>query len=117
MTRIQGYCDAMMRLRAKLVGLRAEQSRESAAERREHTTGRVEQVNLTTLRRHVARLHDACLSHRATEAQAIADDLRRMAWRKDLDDQIHVICALVDTLDYHEAREQCARLLKMIHSV
>jgi CheY-like chemotaxis protein len=112
MPRIQSFCDAMMRLRAKLVGLNAGNNRERIAGRREQKETRVEQVNLTTLRLCVSRLHDACLSYRAAEAQAAADGLRRIAAPEDMEDEIEAICALVDTLDYHEARERCARLLE-----
>jgi hypothetical protein len=114
MPRIQSYCDAMMRLRAGLVGLKTANSRESAAGRRAQERGRAEQVDMAALKKQVTRLSDVCLSHRATEAQTIADGLRRMVLRKDMEEQIDAICALVDTLDYHEARERCLRLLETI---
>jgi len=114
MPRIQSYCDAMMRLRAGLVGLKTANSRESAAGRRAQKRERVEQVDMAALKKHMTRLCGACLSHRATEAQAIADGLRRMALRKDMEEPIDAICALVDTLDYHEARERCLCLLETI---
>jgi len=114
MPRIQRYCDAMMRLRAGLVSLKAAHSPESAAGQRAQERERAEQVDMTALKKHMARLHDACLSHRATEAQAIADSLRRMALRKDMEEHIDAICALVDTLDYQEARERCLCLLATI---
>jgi len=112
--RIQNYCDAMMRLRAKLAGLHAKNIRERAAERREQEWKRTDPADLVKLDRYVSRLHDACLSHRAAEAQETADGLRRMAVRKDLEEHITVICRSVDALDYSEARERCAHLLKAI---
>ncbi|MCL2789445.1 MAG: response regulator [Desulfobulbus sp.] len=113
MPRIQSYCDDMMRLRARLVGLKTEDSQEETAEQLESAKPLTAPVDLT-LKQQVSRLHDACLSHRATEAQTAADALRAMALPGDIKDQIETICALVDTLDYHEAHEQCARLLEAI---
>jgi hypothetical protein len=113
MPRIQGHCDNMMRLRARLIALKTGEDRARNAERREQAE-QVEQVDMETLGRQLSRLHDACLSHRASEAQTAADGLRVMALREDINDQIETICAFVDTLDYHEAQERCARLLEAI---
>ncbi|MCL2876904.1 MAG: response regulator [Betaproteobacteria bacterium] len=112
MRRIQSYCDAMMRLRAGLVGLKAANDQEGAAHAPEKV--RTEQVDMATLKEHVANLSEACLSFRATEAQATADGLRKMAVHKDMEEQIEAICSLVDTLDFHEARERCSCLLEAI---
>ncbi|MCL1980836.1 MAG: response regulator [Proteobacteria bacterium] len=114
MSRIQSYCDAMMRLRAKLIGLKTKKSQDSIPERNEQTTPQDVQTDLATLRQHLSLLHDACQSFRSTEAQTTADSLRAMVCDEDLADQIATICALVDTLDYHEAQERCARLLETI---
>ena len=126
MPRIQGYCDDMMRLRAELVGLKTRDSQE-VAERREQADAQAgpptapvdlaelaAQVDLAELARHVSRLHDACLSLRATEAQETADSLRRIALPAEIGERITAICTLVDALDYHEAQELCARLLATI---
>ena len=110
--RIQRHCDAMMSLRATLVGLKAGQRREAPVERREQET--TPAPGPAAFRRKVSRLHDACLSYRATEAQATADSLRKMSLPEDMGEHMARICALVDTLDYDEARERCARLLEMI---
>jgi hypothetical protein len=110
--RIQRYCDAMMSLRAMLAGLKAEQKRATVVERREQE--KTPAVSPLTFGRRVSRLHDACLSYRAAEAQATADALRKMALPADMDEHIERICALVDNLDYDEAREQCARLLSIL---
>jgi len=115
MPRIRRYCDAMMRLRAELVGLKAA-NRGSAVERRTWEGVRTEPMDMATLKEHMTRLHDACLSCRATEAQAIADGLRKMALRKDIETQIEAVCALVDSLDYQEAQERCVCLLKTIEA-
>jgi len=112
--RIQNYCDAMMRLRARLTGLHAGKILERAAERREQEWERTDPADLVKLSRYVARLHDACLSHRAAEAQETVNGLRRMAVRKNLEEHITAVCSLVDALDYAEARERCAYLLKEI---
>jgi hypothetical protein len=112
MPRIQSLCDAMMRLRASLVGLSAGNSEVMFVERRQQERARADRTSPATLGGLVSRLHDACLSHRAAEARAAAEGLRRMAVREDIADQIEAVCALVDTLDFHEARERCARLLE-----
>lgn len=114
MPSIQSYCDDMMRLRARLVRLKAEDSREKTDERREPARMQAAQADMETLRQQISRLRDACLSYRATEAQRTADSLRAMALSGDIQEQIEMICALVGTLDYHEAQEQCARVLEMI---
>ena len=111
MPRIRRHCDAMMSLRATLAGLKAGQRREAPAARREQE--KTPAPNPAAFRRKVSRLHDACLAYRATEAQATADSLRKMSLPEDMGEHMARICALVDTLDYDEARERCARLLEM----
>ena len=112
MQRIQSYCDAMMRLRAGLVGLKATNDQEGAALTPEKE--RTEQVDMATLKKHVAHLSEACLSYRATEALATAKSLKKMAVHKDMEEQIEAICSLVDALDFHEARERCSSLLDAV---
>ena len=112
--RIQRYCDAMMRLRAKLAGLHVKKTQEHATDQRELEWERTDPADLVKLNRYVLRLHDACLSHRAAQAQETVDGLRRMAVHKNLEEHITTICRLVDALDYPEARERCAKLLKAI---
>ena len=112
MLRIQSHCDAMMRLRASLVGLKDKNTRKRSAKRREGEKPRTGQMEPATFIRQVTRLHDACLSCRLTEAQASAYDLRQAVVHEDIEEQIETICALIDTLDFHEARERCASLLE-----
>ena len=114
MPRIQSHCDDMMRLRAKLLKFRDDRKRTVVRHAGGNT--RVEKVDLATLKQHVSRLHDACLAHRATEAQATADILRRVVLREDMADRIENICALVDSFDYHEAQERCAHVLETLKS-
>jgi len=117
MPRLESYCDAMMRLRASLVGRRTRDGEDKAAERRQQARPQAVHVDLEIFKQYVSRLHDACLSYRATEAQTVADELRKMAAREDIDEEVAAICGLVDTLDYHEACERCARLLATIETV
>ena len=112
--RIRSYCDAMIRLRAGLAGLNAGKRRESVVKRRVREGPRAALADMAKLQHCLSRLHDACLGHRAAEAREMADDLRRMALRDDMEDDAAAVCALVDSLDYPEARELCARLLKKI---
>ena len=114
MPRLQEYCDSMLRLRAKLIGLKNQKSQVRIGGRREQATPQDARVDLATLRRYLSDLRDACLSFRSTDAQTTADSLRKMVCDEDMADQIAAICALVDTLDYHEAQERCARLLETI---
>ena len=115
MPRIHRHCDAMMRLRAGLLALKAEHSGEiKAAEPPEPRKIRTEPADLPKLKRYVARLHEACLSHSATAAQRTADDLRRIVLPESMEEKIENICALVDNLEYREAHERCAQLLEEI---
>jgi len=116
MPRLESYCDAMMRLRASLVGRKAKDSEDKAAERRQQARPQAVHVDLAIFKQYVSRLHDACQSLRATEAQTVADELRKMTAGEDIDERMTTICDLVDTLDYHEAQELCARLLETIAS-
>ncbi|MCL1985961.1 MAG: response regulator [Betaproteobacteria bacterium] len=114
MLRIQSHCDAMMRLRASLVALKDGHRHKLAADGRRKQKRTRPEMEPVVFRQQVERLHDACLSHRVSEAQAMADELRRMHMGEDIEEQIEAICALVDTLDYHEARERCAYLLERL---
>ena len=120
MSHIRDYCDAMMRLRAGLLSLKSQKkaaprvkqdAKDSASP---SNRARTEPADLVKLKRYVSRLQNACLSYRATEAQATVDSLRRMAVHEDLEAPLEAICALVDTLDFHEAQELCAHLLERI---
>ena len=117
LVRIQDYCDAMMRLRAKLIGLRIQKSQAKMGGGRQRVKPEMSpaaETDLATLRQLLSDLHEACLSHRASDAEAAAASLRTMAGDEEMIERIAAICALVDTLDYHEAQERCANLLETI---
>jgi PAS domain S-box-containing protein len=101
------FCHEMLRFRVKLEksGLMDADGQEKAAKK---------PVSANELSEKLALMESACMGCDTDGAEALARELRDMAFREDVEGALARICDLADAFDYGEAAELCAAATSMV---